>query len=217
MREKTDVLPTPRQVQLLKAVAEYGSRDGYSPTIGELAQQAGVSRTTIFEHIEQLRKKGYIWGQMHKARSLTLTPKARKLLKKISLGAAVSAATKPEEIPLVGVVAAGLPIEAIENKDNLSINSLFGSCDEVFAFEVRGDSMKGENINDGDYVICRRASSTSNGQLVVAIVDNENTTLKRFYKEPKCVRLQPANDEYEPIYSENCRIEGVVIGLIRKL
>ena len=217
MRKKTDVPPTPRQVQILKAIAEYGSRDGYSPTIGELAEQAGVSRTTTFEHIEQLRKKGYIWGREHKARSLTLTPKARKLLKQISLGAAVSAAAKQEEIPLVGVVAAGLPIEAIENKDSLSINSLFGSQDEVFALEVRGDSMKEENINDGDYVICRRTSSASNGQLVVAIVDNENATLKRFYREPKCVRLQPANDEYEPIYSENCRIEAVVTGLIRKL
>ena len=217
MRKKTDVPPTPRQVQILKAIAEYGSRDGYSPTIGELAEQAGVSRTTIFEHIEQLRKKGYIWGREHKARSLTLMPKARKLLKQISLGAAVSATTKPEEIPLVGVVAAGLPIEAVENKEGLSINSLFSSQDEVFALEVRGDSMKEENINDGDYVICRRASSASDGQLVVAIVDNENATLKRFYREPKCVRLQPANDEYEPIYSENCRIEAVVTGLIRKL
>ncbi len=217
MRQKTDVPPTPRQVQLLKVIAEYGSRDGYSPTIGELAHQAGVSRTTTFEHIEQLRKKGYIWGEKHKARSLAPTSKARKLLKQISLCAAVPAAAKQEEIPLVGVVAAGLPIEAVENKDNLSINSLFGSCDEVFALEVRGDSMAGENINQGDYVICKRASSASDGQLVVAIVDNENTTLKRFYKEPKCVRLQPANDQYQPIYSDNCRIEGVVIGLVRKL
>ena len=217
MRKKSDVPPTPRQVQLLKAIAEYGSRDGYSPTIGELAEQAGVSRTTTFEHIEQLRKKGYIWGREHKARSLTLTSKARKLLKQLIRHQSQTTETDDTEIPLAGIVAAGLPIEAVENKDNLSINSLFGSQDEVFALEVRGDSMKGENINDGDYVICRRASSASDGQLVVAIVDNGNTTLKRFYKEPKYVRLQPANDEYEPIYSENCRIEAVVIGLIRKL
>ena len=226
-----DVLPTPRQVQLLKAIAEYGSRDGYSPTIGELAQQAGVSRTTTFEHIGQLRKKGYIWGQAHKARSLTPTSKARKLLKQISSCVERNASREQTsqyagrtthdktsgEIPLLGKVAAGLPIEAVENKDNLSINSLFGSCDEVFALAVRGDSMAGENINDGDYVICRRTSSASDGQLVVAIVDNENATLKRFYKEPGRVRLQPANDAYEPIYSAHCRIEAVVIGLVRKL
>jgi repressor LexA len=217
MRQKSDVPPTPRQVQLLKAIAEYGSRDGYSPTIGELAKQAGVSRTTTFEHIEQLRKKGYIWGQSHKARSLTPTSKARKLLKQLSRHQSQTTETDDPEIPLAGVIAAGLPIEAVENRDNLSINSLFGSCDDVFALEVRGDSMKEENITDGDYVICRRASSASDGQLVVAIVDNENATVKRFYKEPKCVRLQPANDQYEPIYSDNCRIEGVVIGLVRKL
>jgi SOS regulatory protein LexA len=217
MGQKTDAPPTPRQVQLLKTIAEFAGRDGYSPTIGELAQIAGVSRTTTFEHIEQLRKKGYIWGPAGKARSLTPTSKARKLLKQLNRHQSQTKETADTEIPLTGVVAAGLPIEAVENKDNLSINSLFGSCDEVFALEVRGDSMAGENINHGDYVICRRASSASDGQLVVAIVDNENATLKRFYKEPGRVRLQPANDEYQPIYSDNCRVEGVIIGLIRKL
>jgi repressor LexA len=222
MGQKTDVPPTPRQVQLLKAIAEFGSRDGYSPTIGELAQAASVSRTTTFEHIEQLRKKGFVWGLAGKARSLTPTPKARKLLNRLAVAgtataAAVPAAAKQGEIPLLGKVAAGLPIEAVENKDNLSINSLFGSCEEVFALEVRGDSMIGENIKSGDYVICRRTPAASDGQLVVAIVDNENATLKRFYKEPGRVRLQPANDDYEPIYSDNCRVDGVVIGLVRKI
>jgi repressor LexA len=214
---------------MLKAIAQSGSRDGYSPTIGELARQAGVSRTTTFEHIGQLRKKGLISGQVRKARSLTPTSKARKLLKQISssaarLAVAVSATVAPipadaksEEIPLAGVVAAGLPIEAVENQDKLSLDSLFGSSGEIFALEVRGDSMTDQNINNGDYVICRRAPSASDGQLVIAIVDNENATLKRFYREPGRVRLQPANDSYEPIYSENCRVEGVVIGLVRKL
>jgi repressor LexA len=217
MGQKTDMPPTPRQVQLLKTIAEFAGRDGYSPTIGELAQTAGVSRTTTFEHVEQLRKKGYIWGPAGKARSLTPTSKARKLLNQLNRCQSQTKETADTEIPLAGVVAAGLPIEAVENSDKLSINSLFGSCDEVFALAVRGDSMAGENINDGDHVICRRASSVSDGQLVVAIVDNENATLKRFYKEPGRVRLQPANDEYQPIYSDNCRVEGVVIGLIRKL
>lgn len=110
-----------------------------------------------------------------------------------------------------------MPIEAVENSDKLSLDSLFGSSGEIFALEVRGDSMTGENINDGDYVICRKTPSACDGQLVVAVVDNENATLKRFYREPGRVRLQPANDRYEPIYSDNCRVEGVVIGLVRKL
>lgn len=115
------------------------------------------------------------------------------------------------------MVAAGEPIEAVENQDKLSINSVFGTGEEVFALEVRGDSMTGENIREGDYIICRRSAAVTDGQLVVAIVDNENATLKRFYRDGRRARLQPANEDYEPIYTNNCRIEGIVIGLVRKL
>jgi repressor LexA len=148
---------------------------------------------------------------------LTLTAKSRGLLKRLSGHSFETANKSPEGIPLAGVVAAGRPIEAVENKDNLSIEALFGNGEDIFALEVRGDSMVGENIREGDYIICRRTANATDGQLVVAIVDNDNATLKRFYKEAGCVRLQPANDDYEPIYRENCRIEGVVIGLVRKL
>ena len=117
----------------------------------------------------------------------------------------------------MGRVAAGLPVEAIENKESFSIESCFGNTGDIFALEVKGDSMIGENIREGDYVICKRTTTASNGQLVVAIVDNEDATLKRFYREKNLVRLQPANDAYEPIYSDNCQIQGVVIGLVRKL
>jgi repressor LexA len=81
---------------------------------------------------------------------------------------------------------------------------------------VTGDSMIDEGIHDGDYVMCRRSATANNGQLVIAIIDNENATLKKFYKEKTNVRLQPANDNYQPIYSNNCRIEAVVVGLVRK-
>lgn len=117
----------------------------------------------------------------------------------------------------MGRVAAGLPVEAVENKDYLSIESCFGNTGDIFALEVKGDSMIGENIREGDCVICKRTATASNGQLVVAIVDNEEATLKRFYKGKIRVRLQPANEAYEPIYSDNCQIQGVVIGLVRKL
>jgi len=115
------------------------------------------------------------------------------------------------------MVAAGMPVEAIENAESLSLSSCFGTGDDIFALEVKGDSMIGEDIQEGDYVICRRRSAAQDGQLVVAIVDEENATLKRFYKENTRARLQPANDNYEPIYSDNCRIEAVVIGLVRRL
>ena len=107
--------------------------------------------------------------------------------------------------------------EAVENIEYISLDSCFGSGDDIFALEVSGDSMVGDDICEGDYVICRRASVANDGQLVIAIVDNENATLKRFYNEKHQARLQPANDDYQPIYSENCRIEAVVIGLVRKL
>jgi repressor LexA len=225
---------TPRQVQLLNAIAGFQTSRGYLPTIGELAQTLSISRTTAFGHIEQLLRKELVSRLPKVARSLSLTPRARRLLNKYrpsSLVARHSAVRCPAEneyressienreegIPLVGRVAAGLPAEAVENKEYLSIESCFGNRDDVFALEVRGDSMVGDNIHEGDYVICRRTTTASNGQLVVAIVDNEDATLKRFYKEKNLVRLQPANDAYEPIYSNNCQIQGVAIGLVRKL
>ena len=218
---------TPRQVQLLNAIAGFRSSRGYLPTIGELAESLGVSRTTAFEHIEQLRKKELVLNQPGRARSLNLTSKARRRLKQLRDSSLVtrrsdeyqesSIENRSEGIPLVGRVAAGLPVEAVENKEYLSIESCFGNTGDIFALEVKGDSMVGENIREGDYVICKRTSTASNGQLVVAIIDNEDATLKRFYKENNLVRLQPANDAYEPIYSNNCQIQGVVIGLVRKL
>ncbi len=222
MTQKTYEPLTPRQVQMLRAIAEQRSRDGYSPTIGELGTQLNISRTTAFEHIEQLRGKGFVSGQAgpssrHRARSLNLTLKARRALKGLAEHSCESAGDKSEGIPLAGMVAAGEPIEAVENINIISLNSLFGAGEEVFALEVRGDSMVGENIREGDYIICRRGRTATDGQLVVAIVDDGNATLKRFYREPGCVRLQPANENYEPIYTNNCRIEGVVTGLIRKL
>jgi len=243
---------TPRQLQLLQAIAAFRASRCYSPTIGELAGQLGISRTTAFEHIEELREKNLLSGSSHKARCLKPTSKAQKLLKQISLcvernasgyGSALSprrSEAKPDRrdesseqtsqysirnthdntaggIPLLGRVAAGFPIEAIENTEQLSLDATFGSSDDIFALEVRGDSMIDDGIRNGDYAICRRSSAAQNGQLVIAIVDNENATLKRFYNEKTSARLQPANDDYQPIFSDNCRIQGIVLGLIRKL
>ena len=143
------------------------------------------------------------------------TEKAQRLLEALTDHSSNSC-LEPIGIPLVGRVAAGLPLEAVENKDYLSISSHFGTGDDLFALEVTGNSMTGADIRDGDYVICRRTPSADNGQLVIAIVDNENATLKRFYRQKSYARLQPANDDYDPIYSDNCRIEAVVVGLVRK-
>jgi len=208
---------TPRQIQLLCLIKRFQDNNFYLPTIGELASELGISRSTTFEHIEELRKKGYLSNGTGRARSLELSSKAHKLPALSATELSNLTIQKSDGITLAGRVAAGLPIEAIENKESLSIESCFGNTDEIFALEVQGDSMTGDRISDGDYVICRKSNSADDGQLVVAIVDGENATLKRFYKEKDKVRLQPANDEYQPIYSENCRIEAVVTGLVRKL
>lgn len=207
---------TPRQLQLLKTIASFEMSQCYSPTIAELASKLEISRSTAFEHISELRKKGHLSASPGKARSLKLTSKAQELLSSLNQRHSNAAPLSSTGISLVGRIAAGEPIEAIENKEHLSLTNQFGTGDEMFALEVKGQSMIEDDICDGDYVICRRSSVANNGELVVAIVDDENATLKRFYKEKGRARLQPANEQYQPIYSDNCRIEGVVVGLIRK-
>ncbi len=208
---------TPRQLQLLTMVARFQENRCYSPTLAEMASELNISRSTVYEHIAELRKKALLSDSPNRARSLKVSSKAQKLLSSLPDDDLHPNPTEPASIPLSGMVAAGMPIEAIENAESLSLSSCFGSRDDIFALEVRGHSMIGADIHEGDYVICRRQSTAQNGQLVVAVVDQENATLKRFYKEKSRARLQPANDDYEPIYSYNCRIEAVVIGLVRKL
>ncbi len=208
---------TPRQLQLLRMIASFQQNRRYSPTLAEMASELSISRSTVFEHITELRKKGLLSDSPNKARSLKVSSKAQELLSDLTDRDLNSFPVEPMGIPLAGSVAAGVPVEAVENVESLSLSSCFGSRDDIFALEVKGDSMIDEEIHEGDYVICRRNNVADNGQLVVAIVDNENATLKRFYKEKTRARLQPANDDYEPIYSDNCRIEAVVIGLVRKL
>ena len=209
-------LPTPRQLRLLKEIASFRANQCCSPTIAELASEVGTSRSTAFEHIAELRRKDLLSASAGKARSLKLTSKALELLSRLDDTDPGLSAGSQMGMPLVGTVAAGAPIEAVEDKDCLSLSSHFGSGDDLFALAVKGDSMLDDDIRSGDYIICRRSSLADDGQLVVAILENENATLKRFYKEKTRVRLQPANDRYQPIYSDNCRIEAVVIGLIRK-
>ena len=120
-------------------------------------------------------------------------------------------------LKLLGRVAAGAPVEAIENAEEISLRTVFGDSDDVFALEVRGDSMIEEGIDTGDFVICKKATNAVEGQMVVAIVDDENATLKRFYQEDGRVRLEASNKAYEPIYTDNCRVEAQVLGVVKRL
>lgn len=142
---------------------------------------------------------------------------ARKLLERLAQSQHnINSFNLPDSISLIGRVAAGEPIEAVEDLRNFSLRDYFDGSEGTFALEVTGDSMINDGIRDGDYAICQRSQSASDGQLVIAIVDDESATLKRFYKQSSSVRLEPANEDYEPIYTDNCRIEAVVVGLVRK-
>lgn len=208
---------TPRQLGVLTAIADFHGRQCYSPTIAELAASLNLSRSTVFEHIGELQRKGLLVTSPGRARSLKVTSRGRRLLSHTSGDDGPGEHERSGAVPLLGRVAAGVPLEAIENRDCLSLESCFGMGGDLFALEVSGDSMIEENICPGDYVICRRSQTAQNGELVVALVDEREATLKRFYREAGRVRLQPANCDYEPIYSNDCRIEAVVVGLVRKL
>lgn len=208
---------TPRQLQLLQMIARIQQNCRYSPTLSEMACELDISRSTVFEHLAELRRKGLLSGYQNKARSLKLSSRGQELLRGLSGHSSPIYTTEDKGIQLAGRVAAGVPVEAVENVEPLSLTSAFGSGDDIFALEVTGDSMIDEDIRQGDYIICRRSRVADDGQLVVAIVDDQNATLKRFYREKDHARLQPANDDYQPIYTDNCRIEAIVIGLLRKL
>jgi len=206
---------TPRQLQMLRHIADFENSRCYSATIAEAARAAGISRTTAFEHITSLQAKGLLTKSTGRARSLKLTDQAYRLLEYDRSLTTRQMATVG--LPLAGRVAAGMPIEAVENVEEISLRSVFGDDDAVFALQVAGDSMIDEGIDTGDYVICRKADTADDGQMIVAIVDENDATVKRFYRENGHIRLQASNPAYPPIYVEHCRIEAVVIGVVRKI
>jgi len=195
---------TPRQLEIMTMIRDTRRSHGYSPTLQELADHLDISKITVFEHVEALLKKGLLTRRSNKARSLELTSSARL------------PDERPTLLPLVGRIAAGLPIEAIEGTDTVDLEEMFGSRHPVGVLAVSGDSMIDEHIRDGDLVVYERRANPRNGDTVVALLDGEEATLKKFYKEKNRVRLQPANPKYKPIYTKNVDIQGVLIGVIRR-
>ncbi len=197
---------TPRQLDVVVAIRNYRHINGYAPTMQELADQLGTSKVTIFEHIGALEKKRIIRRDKHKARSLEI----------------VSDELLPDEnrstkLPMLGNIAAGSPIEAVENREELDLEKLFSSRQGVYVLRVRGESMIEDHLCDGDYVVIERRESARNGEQVVALLDSGEATLKRFYKEGSKIRLQPANHSMEPriVNADQCKVQGVVIGVLR--
>jgi repressor LexA len=212
---QTPIIITPKQLAVLRVISTYTTRHGYSPTFEELSSALGITRPTAFEHIASLREKNLIKQSLGKARCLHLTVSAKRLLENQP---ARASNTKPfNSISLLGRVSAGYGIEAIEDKQTFGLSELFGRVDALFSLQVKGQSMVDAGIYDGDYIICRSSQTAENGQLVVAIVDEQNATVKRFFKDARYVRLQPENDAFKPILSKDCKIQAVVVGLVRRM
>lgn len=199
---------TPKQLRILQLVRDWRIRRGYSPTMQELADEIGVSKVTVFEHVETLIRKGALAREPNKARSLMIPE-----------GVAIPDETRPGKVPLVGKIAAGYPIEKVADREEVDLTEMLGHRPDqraLFALVVEGDSMRDEGILDGDYIICERTEVARNGDRVVALLPDGQTTLKTYYRETDHIRLQPANPAYEPLRVKFCQIQGVVRGVVRR-
>ena len=201
---------TSKQEKILKTIKKFIAEKGYAPTIRELCKLCNLNSTaTMFVHLKNLTKKGYINQTKSKFRTIDLNI-PNEYAKNDDTAVSV---------PLLGIVAAGNPIEAISNPNEyFSLpKDLLPRNNDVFTLEVSGDSMINIGIFDGDIVIVKRAKTAENGEIVVAMTDENEVTLKKFYKEKGHIRLQPENDNLEPIILKNVTILGKAIGLYRKI
>lgn len=208
MQKKKEL--TRRQNDVLNFIKKYISEHGYPPATREIGQAIGLSSpATVHTHIKKLEDAGCIKKTDSKFRTIELLVENEYDNKKKDV----------IKVPLLGTVACGNPIDAIENPDEwFSLPaSLIPAKDEVFALACKGDSMINKGIYDGDIVIVKRCKIARNGEMVVALTEDNEVTLKTFYKEKGYIRLQPENDTMDPIILDNCTIIGKAIGLYRHL
>ncbi len=199
---------TEKQIRVLRYFRDFRHENGISPTLEEAATALGVSKITIYEHLNHLARKGAIARDKAKARSVAI-------LYDPDSGRPFGEPAIPT-IQILGTIAAGRPIEAVEDREQLALTDLIPSGDDHYLLRVTGKSMIEDHIDDGDLVVIRRQNTARNGDIVVAIVDDEEATLKRFYRENGRVRLQPANSALSPTYPERLEIRGVVQGVVRR-
>lgn len=195
-----------RHESIFNYIKDFLMAKGYPPSVREIGNAVGLkSSSTVHAYLNQLEAKGLIKRDPTKPRAIDI------------LGEKPWQSTV--QVPLVGTVTAGVPILAQENiEDTFSFPSgLLGTKDDTFMLRVQGESMINVGIYDGDYVMVRQQNVANNGEIVVALVDDEGATVKRFYREKDCIRLQPENDNMEPFYEKNVKVLGKVIGIYRKM
>lgn len=201
---------TRRQRQVYDFISGFVQSHGYSPSFEEIGAGMGLSSlATVHKHITNLEKKGLLRRDYNRSRSIDVLPPKGRLKQ--------SMMPPPGVLPLVGRIAAGRPVEALENPATISLGDFTGAKD-VYVLQVTGESMQDEHIVDGDYVLVEKTNTAREGEIVVALVDRTDATLKRFYKEGDRVRLQPSNAAMQPIMvpAAAVQIQGRVIGVLRK-
>ncbi len=196
---------TPGQLEVLQCIEEFIEANGYAPTLDEIAQHLDISKPTVQQYLQTLEEKGAIARKRYAHRSIEVV--ARK------------DATGKTELPLLGRIAAGEPIEAVEDRELVDVVEVLGASrgKDLFLLQVRGDSMIEEGIFDGDYVVVEKRETATNGETVVALLPDNTATLKKFYKEKNRIRLQPANPALKPMTVREVVIQGVVRGVVRRI
>jgi repressor LexA len=228
---------TKRQKQVLDFLVEFINRNGYAPSFEEIAQSLDLSSlATVHKHVENLERKGFIRRGYNQSRSIDVLAlpgpvpfgktmqrmmgaKSRKAAAVAEASPASDSAPAGLEFPLLGRIAAGQPMEAVANPETLSLGDFARRQGNVFVLRVKGDSMVDDHICDGDYILVEGASTAENGEIVVALIEGTDATLKRFFRQGGSqVRLQPANSQMDPIIlpARDVKIQGRVIGVLRK-
>jgi repressor LexA len=204
---------TKRQREIFEFIRKYSAKYGYPPTVRDIGKAVGLaSSSTVHAHLSNLEKIGLLRRDPAKPRAIELLDRA--------MGGAVDSVrhiVRPEGLPVVGSVAAGSPILAEENiEDYVAVPKMAGGEDGQYVLRVRGDSMKDAGIMEGDLVVVHQQETARDGDIVVALL-GEEATVKRFFREPDHVRLQPENDAMEPIRSKEVKVLGRVVGLLRSM
>lgn len=215
-----DQLPA-RQRDVVLQIIKLTEDCGYPPTLAELAKALGLrNRMTVHQHVAALKKKGFVQWEPGLNRSLRLVGPISGTKPVAEEDEVIEEnVAPPTGLPLVGAIAAGQPIDALSHNEYLEMEGPYAS-DGCFALKVKGESMIDDGIYDGDFVIIKPNPSPRNGEIVVALLEDGNATLKRFFKEKEGYRLQPANSQMQPIFvnsREDLNIQGTVVALFRKM
>lgn len=194
---------TEKQLRIMEFVQQFRTERGISPTLEEIAKNFGVTKITIYEHINQLERKGAIKREKFRARSIEILVPVEERGSRFAM-------------PLMGNLRDGQPIEATQDREDLNLSELLPMSKKCYALRVRGNSMADDHIADGDYVIIEKRDDVSNGETVVAVLENGEATIKKFFRDKNKIRLTSCNGSMKSIFPKSAEIRGVVVGVLRR-